>query len=635
MTRKLDLTPFSFLLLVLFAVSAELLIAGDEQRPNIVLIVADDLGINDLHCYGRGEHATPNLDALAAAGTRFSCAYTAQPICSPARAALLTGKSPARLQLTNFLPGRPDTAAQKLRQPVIEGQLPLEEQTLAECLRAAGYRTGMFGKWHLGGPGFGPAEQGFEVVACPPADSQPSDTEGGKSEFAITRAAAEFIAAHHDQPFFCYVAHHNPHIPLAARADLVERHATAFHPQYAAMVETLDDAVGQLLGKVEGLGLAGRTIVIVTSDNGGLHVLEFPGTPATHNTPFRAGKGYLYEGGLRVPLIVRWPGVVEAGGVVGSPVSLTDLMPTLLEAAGVNVATTVGPLDGRSLLGFWRGEDLPERPLLWHFPHYSNQGGRPAGAIRLGDWKLIEQFEDGSLELYDLVRDPGESSNRAEQEPQRVEDLRRELAAWRVRVGAQLPRSNPDWDTELHRQIYLERDPSRLAAAATAAAIEPEWADWRRLMNQVVAGKQPKVRPATGTIRLQAKDAIVHAETMRYEPEPHKNVLGYWVNPNDWAEWKFDLTEGGVYEVEVQQGCGAGSGGAEVDLELGGKVLRFKVVETGHFQHLIQLPVGEVELAAGEQTLAVKPRTKPGPAVMDVRRIVLRLKKGDGGQFTN
>lgn len=635
MTRKLDLTPFSFLLLALFAVSAELLIAGDEQRPNIVLIVADDLGIYDLHCYGRGEHATPNLDALAAAGARFSCAYTAQPICSPARAALLTGKSPARLHLTSYLPGRPDTISQKLLQPKIEGQLPLEELTLAECLRGAGYRTGMFGKWHLGGSGFSPAEQGFEVVTSPPADSQPSDTEGGKSEFAINRAATEFIATHRDQPFFCYVAHHNPHIPLAARADLLERHATAFHPQYAAMVETLDDAVGQLLGKVEELGLAGRTIMIVTSDNGGLHVLEFPGTPATHNTPFRAGKGYLYEGGLRVPLIVRWPGVVEAGRVDGTPVSLTDLMPTLLEAAGVNVATTVGPLDGRSLLGLWRGEELPEQPLLWHFPHYSNQGGRPAGAIRLADWKLIEQFEDGSLELYDLARDPGESINRAEQEPQRVEDLRRELAAWRVRVGAQLPSSNPDWDTELHRQLYLERDPSRLVPAATAAAIESEWADWRRLMNQVVAGKQPRVTPAKGTIRLQAKDAIVHAETMRYEPEPHKNVLGYWVNPNDWAEWKFDVPGGGVYEVEVQQGCGAGSGGAEVDLEIGGKSLRFKVVETGHFQNMIQLPVGEVELAAGEQTLALKPRTKPGPAVMDVRRIVLRLKKGDGGQFTN
>ena len=600
--------------------------AADERQPNIILILADDLGINDLHCYGRKEHATPNLDALAASGLRFTSAYTAQPICSPARAALLTGKAPARLHLTNFLPGRADAPAQKLLQPVIEGQLPLEEKTSAEYLREAGYRTAMFGKWHLGGDGYGPAEQGFDVVAMPPANSRPTEPEGGKSEFAITQTAVEFIEANREQPFFCYIAHHTPHIPLAARPAAVEQHTAAFHPVYAAMIQTMDDAVGQVLRKVDELGLAERTIIIFTSDNGGLHVLEFPGTPATHNTPFRAGKGYLYEGGLRVPLIVRWPGVIEADRVVETPVLLTDLMPTLLEAAGINAATTVGPLDGRSLLGLWRGEELPDMPLFWHFPHYTNQGGRPAGAIRLGDWKLIENFEDGSLELYDLARDCGELKNLAEQEPQRVADLQQRLAQWRGRVGAQMPQPNPEFDALVHRQLYLEQDASSLQPEATAATIEPQWKGWRELMNQSAAGRKPRVTTATGAIRLQAKDASVHAETMRYEPEPHKNVLGYWVNPNDWAEWKFSIPAAGVYEVEIQQGCGDGSGGAEVDVEVGGKSLRFRVVETGHFQQMIQLTIGEVELAAGDQTLAIKPRTKPGPAVMDVRRVVLRPK---------
>lgn len=600
------------------------LASAEERLPNIVLIVADDLGVNDLPCYGRRDHRTPHLDALAASGARFRCAYTAQPVCSPARAALLTGLDPARLHLTNFLPGRPDAPAQKLLQPVIAGELPLEEQTLAEWLRGAGYRTGMFGKWHLGGAGYGPAEQGFEVVAEPPASSEPSDSEGGKSEFAITRKAVEFIEANRDRPFFCYLAHHSPHVPLAARQSLVEQHAGAFQPTFAAMLQTLDESIGLLLGKLDELGLAERTIVIVTSDNGGLHVLEFPGTPATHNAPFRAGKGYLYEGGLRVPLLIRWPAVIQPGSQLDSPVALTDLTPTLLEAAGVDLAKTVGPLDGRSLIGLWRGESLPERPLCWHFPHYSNQGGRPGGAIRRGDWKLIENFEDGSWELFDLAHDPGESNNLASREPQRAAALREELARWRRRVGAQMCQPNPEFDPLLHRELYGERDPSRLVPGPTAAETAPEWAKWREKMDQVVAGRRANLFSAAGTVRLLAKDAKVHGETLRYEPESHKNVLGYWVNPDDWAEWTFQLPAAAIYEIEIQQGCGGGSGGAEVEVEVGGQALRFQVVETGHFQSMIQLTVGKVELAAGEQRLALKPRSKPGPAVMDIRRVVIR-----------
>ncbi len=317
------------LLLTLWSVRTE------AAPPNIVLVFADDLGVNDLACYGRGDHRTPNLDRLAQSGMRFTRAYTAQPICSPSRAALMTGKCPARLHLTNFLAGRADASTQKLLQPVIEGQLPLEEVTVAEILRDAGYATGMFGKWHLGNKGFGPEEQGFTTAKQFPGNSKITETEAGKSEYGITAAAEAFIEANKDKPFFCYVPHNNPHIPIAARPELVEKHKGAFHPEYAAMIETLDDAVGRLMAKVEQLGLSDNTIFIFTSDNGGLHVLEFPGTPATHNSPYRAGKGYLYEGGLREPLIVRWPNKVAAGSVCDAPMVLMDLVPTLLKPQGL------------------------------------------------------------------------------------------------------------------------------------------------------------------------------------------------------------------------------------------------------------------------------------------------------------
>ncbi|MGD9644841.1 MAG: sulfatase-like hydrolase/transferase [Pirellulales bacterium] len=595
-----------------------------DTRPNIVLIFADDLGITDLGCYGRGDHHTPYLDRLATQGMRFTCAYTAQPICSPSRAALMTGKCPARLNLTNYLPGRADAPTQRVLQPRIEGQLPLEEVTLAELLKQAGYATGLFGKWHLGGPGFTPQDQGFDVAVSPPATNKPTLEAGGKGEFAITAAASKFIEDCRDRPFFCYVPHNNPHIPISAAPELVEKNRDAFHPGYAAMIETIDEAVGRLMAKVDELGLTDRTIFIFTSDNGGLHVLEFPGTPATYNRPFRAGKGYVYEGGLREPLIVRWPGVVAAGSECETPVVLTDLVPTLLLAAGIDPAKTVGPLDGVSLLPLLHGERLPPRQLYWHFPNYTNQGGRPAGAIRDGDWKLVEQFEDGSVELYNLAQDPGEAHDLATSEPSRAADLRDQLARWRASVGARMPTPNPQFDADLHRRLYVDQDPSRLVAESTASATEPAWTEWRSAMNAAVKNRRPQVTPPRGDIRLHASDATVHGQSLRFEPEPHKNVLGYWTDAADWAEWEFDITTSGTYEVEIQQGCGPGSGGATVDVEIGDQAVSFTVQDTGHFQSMIQPIVGQVELAAGKHRLAVKPRTKPGAAVMDLRRVVLR-----------
>ena len=607
---------FALLALGLAAVSAA------EPKPNIVFIFADDLSFNDLSCYGRKDQATPHLDALAAQGLRFTQAYAAQPICSPSRAALLTGKCPARLHLTNFLPGRADAPSQKLLQPVIEGQLPLEEITVAELLRDAGYATACVGKWHLGGAGFGPKEQGFDTVFAGAAKTVPTAEEGSKGEVGLAVEAEKFIEANQERPFFLYLAHNSPHIPFAARPEDAAKHATAFNPAYADVVARLDQTVGRILAKLDAFSLAERTIVIFASDHGGLHVPEAPGTPATHNTPFRAGKGYLYEGGLRVPLLVRWPGKI-APGVNATPVVLTDLMPTMLEWGGVDPAKADGPLDGVSLAKLFAGTALPPRPLYWHFPNYTNQGGRPAGAVREGDWKLVENYEDGSAELFDLAKDPGETTNLATPEKARADDLQKKLRDWRKRVGAQECVPNPAFDPAAHAALYVTRDPSKLTAAGqTAAQIEAAWKDWRAAMNAAVKGREPRVTPASGDIRLHPADAQVHGEKLRYESQPMKRTLGFWVNESDWADWIFDVAKAGRYEVEILQGCSGG--GSEVAVEIAGQTLTFTVENTGAFQHFIARTIGTVDLPAGRPTLAVKPRAKKGGAVMDLRQVTLR-----------
>ena len=592
------------------------------DKPNIVLILADDLGVNDLSCYGRSDQATPNLDRLAGEGMRFTTAYCAQPVCSPSRAAIMTGKCPARLHLTNFLPGRADAPSQKLRQPVIEGRLPLEEITVAELLRDAGYATACIGKWHLGGAGFGPKEQGFDTVFAGEANTKLSAEEGSKGEVGLTAEAEKFIEANKARPFFLYLAHNTPHIPFAARPEDAAAHKDAFNPAYADVIARLDASVGRVMAKLDELGLTERTVFAFSSDNGGLHVYESPGTPATHNTPFRAGKGTVYEGGLRVPLIVRWPGKAQPG-VSATPVVLTDLMPTFLEAAGLDPAKVVGPLDGVSLGKLLAGGTPAPRTFAWHYPNYVNQGGRPTGVLREGDWKLVENFEDDSVELYDLAKDVGETTDLAAKEPAIADGLRTKLRAWRKSVGAQECEPNPEFDPAAHRALYIDRDASRLLAGSkTAAQLEVEWKDWRAAMNAAVRGRQPRITPATGDIRLHCQDAQTHGEKLRYEPQPMKRTLGFWVNAADWASWDFEVAMAGKYEVEILQGCSGG--GSEVAVEVGGQTLRFTVEGTGHFQNFIARTIGVVELAAGKSTLAVKPQKKVGAAVMDLRRVVLR-----------
>lgn len=456
-----------------------------QTRPNIVFILADDLGVTDLGVYGRKDHRTPHLDRLATEGLRFTAAYVASPICSPSRAAIMTGRSPARLHLTTFIPGRPDAPSQRLLHPRMRQQLPLEETTLAERLRDAGYATAMIGKWHLGGTGFTPREQRFDVYHPGQPTTKPSDTEGGKGEYDLTREAERFIDANRGRPFFLYLAHNNPHIPFrSAKPSLIEANSNAFEPAYAATVQTLDDAVGRLLVHIDAAGLRERTIVIFTSDNGGLHVPEGPHPRVTDNTPFRAGKGSLYEGGQRVPLIVRGPGLASKR-VIATPLENTDWLPTLIELAG---APAVREVDGVSQARLLRTGNASRgaRTFFWHIPHYTNQGSRPAGALRDGRWKLVEHYDNGQVELFDLEADIGESRDVSKVNADRTGALRKRLLEWRRSVPAQENTPNPAVDLDLYRQIYVQFDSSRFDPFRADKEAWKRAAAWRERMNAAI-----------------------------------------------------------------------------------------------------------------------------------------------------
>jgi arylsulfatase A-like enzyme len=452
-------------------------------KPNIVFILADDLGINDLHCYGRQDHHTPNLDRLATQGMRFTTAYCAQPICSPSRAAILTGKTPALLHLTTYLPGRPDCVSQKVLHPEIEMQVPLSVKMLPTYFKEAGYVSAAIGKWHVGGEGFGPLEHGFDYYHPGQANTVPSATEGGKGEYDLTAAAERFIETNRNRPFLLYLAHNSPHIPYAAQRERIDRNSEAFEPVYAGVIETLDDTIGRVLAKLDKLKMADKTIFIFTSDNGGLHVPEGPHRRITYNSPYRAGKGFVYEGGLRIPLIVRWPGHVPAGKVVDAPVINTDWLPTLLDLAGLSVPAG---LDGLSLAALLTGRgSAPERTLHWHFPHYTNQGSRPSGAVRDRNWMLVEYYDEPKAELYNLSSDPSEDHDLAARDAERVAQMRAELGKWRKSVDAQENRPNPEFEPEKYRELYIDVDASRFKPdQADQARWETMW-NWRKVMDSV------------------------------------------------------------------------------------------------------------------------------------------------------
>jgi len=441
------------------SLAAGALPAAAPPRLNVLFVLMDDLGWRDLGPYGNRFIDTPHLDRFARQSVRFTNAYAACPVCSPTRASILTGKYPARLHLTDWIPGRRQWPTARLLMPAFRQFLPVEDRTLAEALSPRGFRTGAIGKWHLGGPGHLPTDRGFGLniagtaAGHPPTYFGPLELPGlslAPGEFLterLTREAIRFMRPGQPEPFFLYLAHFTVHLPLQAREQVIakyrQRDIGDVNPTYCAMVESADDSMGRLMQALDESGQADRTVVIFFSDNGGVRFQGRQPKPITNNSPLRAGKGHLFEGGIREPLMIRWPGVTRPGTVIDTPVASIDFFPTLCEAAGVDP----GPVDGRSLLRLLRGKRLGERPLFWHYPHYSDQGGRPAGAVRLGDWKLIEFYEDGRLELFHLAEDPGEQRNLVRREPARAKKLHRLLAGWRHAVNAAMPEPNPKYDS--------------------------------------------------------------------------------------------------------------------------------------------------------------------------------------------
>ncbi len=457
------------------------------RKPNIIFILCDDLGINDLNCYGRTDHNTPNLDRLASEGTRFTSSYAAQAICSASRAAILTGKNPGRLHLTTFLPGRPNAPSQAVIHPEIMMHIPLTEKMMPRYLKEQGYVTALMGKWHVGGEGFGPLEHGFDIYQPGKANTAPSATEGGKGEYDLTTKSLEFIENHKDKSFLLYLGHHTPHIPYTAKPELIEKNKNAFEPVYAALIETLDDTVGLILKKLKDLKLDNDTIVIFTSDNGGLHVPELQHERVTHNTPFRAGKGYVYEGGQRVPLIVRYPGKIPAGRVVKEPVVNTDWVPTMLGLIGAPIPAI---FDGLNTAPGLLGGTFPQRPFFWHFPHYTNQGGRPSGAMREGKWLLVEHYDVEGVELYNLEADISERHDVKAEFPSQVVRMKQALEQYRQENQVQYNTTNPHLDEVQFNQLYKEFDSSIFDPLT---ADEKTWAAaqvWRQRMDAVAVPKK-------------------------------------------------------------------------------------------------------------------------------------------------
>lgn len=437
-----------------------------KGRPNIVFILADDLGYKDLGCYGNPFNETPNLDSLAKGGLKFNQAYSACPVCSPARAALLTGKYPARLHLTNFIAGdRRDNSS-----PVSPAQwkkyLSPKEVTLAELLKNQGYVTGITGKWHLTtvekADSTAAHSQGFDYDRI--IDKNGLDyynytiTSKGKTVFAdsgksyitdkITSYAVDFIEENKARPFFLYVPYSAPHVVIVPKAEKLSKYffkynkfEGKYNPNYAAVVESLDDGVGQIIAKLKKEGLLENTIIVFTSDNGGVGLDELGPIP-TNMKPLRAWKGHVYEGGIRVPLIISWKGRIGPAQQTENYITGVDYLPTFMDL--LQVKQLPPQIDGKSFLSVLNQPSsvINRGPVFWHYPHFSNQLGRPAAAVRSGDYKLVELYETGKLELYNLREDISEEKDLSKALPEKAKELYDLLKKWRADVKANMPEPN-------------------------------------------------------------------------------------------------------------------------------------------------------------------------------------------------
>ena len=454
-----------------------------KKKLNFILINIDDLGWKDLTCYGSRFYETPNIDRLATQGVKFTDAYASCAVCSPTRASIMTGRYPARIGVTDWIHhldkkgqqayGENENPAayvggkkRRLLCPPNPYWMDLDEVTIAEVLKSAGYTTCHIGKWHLGYEPWFPDKQGFDInigggeIGQPPTyfdpyylnedrPSIPALFPRKEGEYLTDRESEEvvgFLKEHRRKPFFLHMCHYAVHTPLQAKKELIEKYeakkkTNQTNAIYAAMIESMDAAVGRMMSTLDELDLTERTVVIFTSDNGGLQGY------ATDNAPLRSGKGYPYEGGIRVPLIVRWPGVVEAGIECDVPVTSVDFFPTICDIAGLDLPSD-RIIDGKSLIPLLkRVGPLRRQSIFWHFPHYRGNIV-PYSIIRKGDWKLIKRYEGKPFELFYIEEDLSEEYELSELMPGKVEELDADLNVWLEDTGAKLPRENPDYDPD-------------------------------------------------------------------------------------------------------------------------------------------------------------------------------------------
>ncbi|PXX22829.1 arylsulfatase A-like enzyme [Arenibacter sp. ARW7G5Y1] len=508
-----------------------IVVAQTDKQPNIVLFYVDDLGWADVGCYGSTFYETPNIDALAKSGVRFTDAYAACHVCSPSRASLLSGKYPATINLTDWLPGRRNFPFQRFLNVDINQQLPYEETTIAETLKSIGYKTAIIGKWHLGDDPSNPMAHGFDshIPDWPKGWPGPGGyiapfslkgledaKEGSYLTDILTDKALKYIESNKENPFFLYMSHYAVHDPIQGRKDLVSKYENKLlkaeaspsadyilegnpdnpnnptreelelliktedykpykvlpnetvkvkqkqdNVEFAGMVESMDESLGRIMKKLEALNIADNTIIIFYSDNGGMSAANV-GNPkrivpeekqdkaySTSNLPLRGAKGWLYEGGIRVPLIIKWPKKGKQGTVSSMPVAAVDIFPTILDMVGSSKSVPKDK-EGVDISPVLRGKNMKRGPIYWHFPHYSNHGMQsPGGAIRDGDYKLLEYFENGTVQLFNLRNDIGEQNDLSKIEIEKTKELKDKLHKWREKVGAKMMKPNPDYDSEV------------------------------------------------------------------------------------------------------------------------------------------------------------------------------------------
>ncbi|MGB4708073.1 MAG: sulfatase [Fuerstiella sp.] len=462
--------------------------ADETPRPNFVFFLVDDLGWADVGCFGSTFNETPHIDALAASGMKFTSGYAACPVCSPTRASIMTGRHPVRVDITDWIPGATAKASSNPRFLHVDdrSELALEEVTIAEVLKNNGYRTFFAGKWHLGGDGFLPTDQGFDFnfggheKGSPPGgyyspfkNPQLPDKEDG--EYLTERLTDESInfleTRTQSEPFLLYLSYYNVHTPIQPYNKRIEHFRTKAkdtfgntkvppivefrgesrarqdNPEIASMLSAVDSSVGTILNRLEELNLTDNTVVIFFSDNGGLCTARKPGP--TSNLPLRSGKGWLYEGGIREPMIVRAPGKTKAGSTTDVAVISTDFFPTILDLAGLPLQPELH-VDGTSLVPLLNGEaTLDHAPLCWHYPHYHGSTWTPGAAIRDGDWKLIELYEFEKTELYNLAEDLGETQDLSSTNIEKTTELKNKLREWQMSMNSKMPVANPEFDASL------------------------------------------------------------------------------------------------------------------------------------------------------------------------------------------